>query len=91
MANLDTNIIYTGSAEWVLKAFPDNFIDTVITDPPYGLSNHSEKVIRKVFSEWLSGNDSYIPDNINKRLQIPNNEKPFQIQKNIIKHSNSIK
>jgi DNA modification methylase len=56
------NQIIQGDALDVLKVFPDNTIDTVLTDPPYGLSNHFEKVIRKVFSEWLNGNDSYIPE-----------------------------
>lgn len=30
--------IYTGDCLKVMKDFPDNHIDTVITDPPYGLS-----------------------------------------------------
>jgi site-specific DNA-methyltransferase (adenine-specific) len=59
---MDTNIIHTGRAEEVLKSFPDNCIDTVITDPPYGLSNHSEKLIRDVMGKWLSGQEDYVPD-----------------------------
>ncbi|HFC76780.1 MAG TPA: site-specific DNA-methyltransferase, partial [Candidatus Moranbacteria bacterium] len=45
-----------------LKKMEDNSIDTLITDPPYGLSKHSEKIIRKTMSEWISGNDNFIPD-----------------------------
>ena len=55
------NHIYLGDSLKILKTFPDNSIDTVITDPPYGLSNHSEKVIRNVLSHWLNGEDDYIP------------------------------
>jgi DNA modification methylase len=33
-----TNQIYHGKMEDVLKDFPDNFCDSVVTDPPYGLS-----------------------------------------------------
>jgi site-specific DNA-methyltransferase (adenine-specific) len=60
--NFTVNQIIQGDALEVLKSFQDNTIDTVLTDPPYGLSNHPDKVIRKVLSEWLNGNDSYIPD-----------------------------
>jgi DNA modification methylase len=59
---MEVNKIHTGRAEEVLKSFPDNCIDTVITDPPYGLSNHSEKLIRDVMGKWLSGQEDYVPD-----------------------------
>ena len=45
-----------------LKKMDDNSIDTLITDPPYGLSKHSEKIIRQTMSEWINGNDDFIPD-----------------------------
>lgn len=34
---MKTNIIYCGDCLQVLKTFPDNSIDSIITDPPYGL------------------------------------------------------
>lgn len=34
---LETNKIYQGDCIEVLKTFPDNFFDSVVTDPPYGL------------------------------------------------------
>ena len=55
------NKILVGDALDILREMPDNSVDTVITDPPYGLSKHDEKIIRKVMSEWLNGNDEYIP------------------------------
>jgi site-specific DNA-methyltransferase (adenine-specific) len=55
------NKIICGDVLGVLKEFPDNSIDTVITDPPYGLSNHPEKLIREVTLKWLSGEEDYTP------------------------------
>ena len=40
---METNKIYNGDALQVLKTFPDNSIDAVITDPPYGLSFMGKK------------------------------------------------
>ena len=34
---MKTNIIYSGDCLQVLKTFPDNSIDSIVTDPPYGL------------------------------------------------------
>ena len=35
---MDINKIITGRCEEVLKTFPDNFFDSCVTDPPYGIS-----------------------------------------------------
>lgn len=35
---IQTNKIYTGNSEEILKGFPANSIDSVVTDPPYGIS-----------------------------------------------------
>lgn len=35
---MEINKVYHGKMEIVLKDFPDNSIDSVVTDPPYGLS-----------------------------------------------------
>jgi DNA modification methylase len=35
--NPELQKIYTGDCIEVMKTWPDNFIDTIITDPPYGL------------------------------------------------------
>jgi DNA modification methylase len=34
---MDINKIYAGKMEDVIKQFPDNFFDSCITDPPYGI------------------------------------------------------
>ena len=44
----ENGILCNSDALEILKQMPDNCIDTVITDPPYGLSKHSEKTIREV-------------------------------------------
>ena len=55
------NKVITGDCMEVLKQIPDNSIDTVITDPPYGLSDHSEQLVRKTLLKWLNGEEDYIP------------------------------
>jgi len=46
---METNKVILGDAKEILRGFGDNLIDTVITDPPYGLSEHNEKLVREVF------------------------------------------
>ncbi len=41
----------------VMKQMENNCIDTIICDPPYGLSKHSEKDIREILSAWLTEGD----------------------------------
>jgi site-specific DNA-methyltransferase (adenine-specific) len=53
--------IIQGDCVEVMKSMPDNYVSAIITDPPYGLSNHSEKLIRETLSKWLSGEEDYIP------------------------------
>ena len=57
--NSSVDKVYLGDSKEVLERFPANRIDTVITDPPYGLSNLSRKVVVDVLSHWLSGDDDY--------------------------------
>jgi len=40
---MEVNKIICGNCEEVLKKFPDNSIDTIITDPPYGLKFMGKK------------------------------------------------
>lgn len=35
---MDKNKVYNGNCLEVLKTFPDNSVDSVVTDPPYGIS-----------------------------------------------------
>ena len=47
--------IYLGDALDVLKTMEDNSVDSVVTDPPYGLSKEPD--INEVLSKWLAGEE----------------------------------
>jgi site-specific DNA-methyltransferase (adenine-specific) len=47
--------------DFLQKQVPDNYFDALITDPPYGLSDHNEKIIKETLLNWLNGKDDYIP------------------------------
>lgn len=49
------NKILIGDCLDELKKIPDNSIDSVVTDPPYGLSK--EPNIEEVLTKWLNGED----------------------------------
>lgn len=38
MKNLEANKIYSGKHQEILKDFPENYFDSCVTDPPYGIS-----------------------------------------------------
>lgn len=40
-----------------LKTLPDCSVDSVVTDPPYGLAKNSPKQVRECFLAWLSGEE----------------------------------
>lgn len=44
-----------GDSQEVLKALPEASIDAVVTDPPYGLSQHSAEDITEAMRCWVSG------------------------------------
>ena len=50
-----TNVVILGDCLDVLRELPDNSIDSVVTDPPYGLSK--EPNIEEVLTKWLAGED----------------------------------
>ena len=47
--------IYHGDALDVLKTMEDNSVDSVVTDPPYGLSKEPD--INEVLTKWLAGEE----------------------------------
>lgn len=54
--------LYNADAIDILKILPENYIDSVITDPPYGLSIITQNKIRETLSEWLiKENENFIP------------------------------
>lgn len=52
-----TTQLHVGNCREVLKGLPENSIDAVVTDPPYGLSQHGD--IREPLERWLAG-ESYV-------------------------------
>ena len=50
---MDFNL-YNGDCLDVLKTLPDNSVDSIVTDPPYGLSNQSQDDIIKCLTAWLA-------------------------------------
>jgi len=52
---MEVNQIMHGDCLQVLRTFPSNTVDSVVTDPPYGLSR--EPNIREVLEKWLAGED----------------------------------
>lgn len=40
---------------------PDNSVDSVVTDPPYGLTGLSRKKVEKTLGAWLCGDREFIP------------------------------
>ena len=55
-----------------MKTVPDNYFDSVVTDPPYGLGN-KEPDIEKVLLAWLNGSEEKANDKdfMGKDWQIP--------------------
>lgn len=41
----------------LMQSLPDNSIDAVVTDPPYGMSQHSQQDIVAALTAWLTGEE----------------------------------
>lgn len=52
---METNVVMLGDCLDVLRELPDNSIDSVVTDPPYGLSKEPD--IEEVLTKWMAGED----------------------------------
>ena len=55
VTHMETNVIILGDCLDVLRELPDNSIDSVVTDPPYGLSKEPD--IEEVLTKWMAGED----------------------------------
>lgn len=49
--------LINGNSLDVLKTLPDNSVDAIVTDPPYGLSQHSQADIVNALTAWLAGEE----------------------------------
>lgn len=52
---MKVNQIMHGDCLQALHTFPSNMVDSVVTDPPYGLTREPD--IREVLEKWLAGED----------------------------------
>lgn len=44
-----------------LRDMPDNSVDAIVTDPPYGLSNAKPKQVADVLKAWVTGETEAVP------------------------------
>lgn len=47
--------LYLGECLNIIKTLPDNSVDSIVTDPPYGLSKQPD--MAEVMRHWLNGDD----------------------------------
>lgn len=55
------NIFYHGNCLTELANIPDASIDSIVTDPPYGLSNTDPAHVMAALSRWFAGERDYLP------------------------------
>lgn len=48
--------LHQGNCLDILKTMEQNSIDSIVTDPPYGLSNHSQQEVVECLQAWILGN-----------------------------------
>ena len=53
--------LYIGDCLETLRGMPDNSVDSVVTDPPYGLSDHKPGEVVACLQAWLAG-EVYAPN-----------------------------
>lgn len=54
-------IVHHGDCLAVLRTLPDESVDAVVTDPPYGLSNTDPKHVAETLTKWVTGDHEYTP------------------------------
>ena len=59
---MDRFNVLQGSCLEVMRDLADSSIDAIVTDPPYGLSNHKTKLVEECLRAWIDG-ASYTPTN----------------------------
>lgn len=53
--------IIQGNCLDVMRQLPEASIDSIVCDPPYGLSNVSADAVSETIVQWASGNREYVP------------------------------
>ena len=57
-----TATINTGDCLAWLRSMPDSSVDSIVTDPPYGLSNIKPERIAEAITAWATGDRERVPD-----------------------------
>lgn len=57
----ESTTVYHGDCIAVLASMPDNSVDAIVTDPPYGLSNTRPDQVAETITRWVSGDREYLP------------------------------
>ena len=52
--------LFVGNNLEILPTLPDNSIDSIVTDPPYGLSDN--KYVADTIARWIAGERDFVPD-----------------------------
>jgi site-specific DNA-methyltransferase (adenine-specific) len=52
--------ILVGNNLEILPTLPDNSVDSIVTDPPYGLSDN--KFVAETITRWVNGERDFVPD-----------------------------
>lgn len=58
----DETTLYLGDSLNILPALPDASVDAVVTDPPYGLTEHAVTTVLKAVAAWMAGDRTHVPD-----------------------------
>jgi DNA modification methylase len=52
--------LFVGNNLEILPNLPDNSVDSIVTDPPYGLSDN--KYVADTIARWIAGERDFVPD-----------------------------
>jgi hypothetical protein len=58
----DMVTLHHGDCLDVLRMMPDDSVDAIVTDPPYGLADHHPRIIAAAMTTWLAGDRDHVPD-----------------------------
>jgi site-specific DNA-methyltransferase (adenine-specific) len=61
IGDVSVNLLHGDCLE-VMRTLEDNSVDSVVTDPPYGLAALPSEVITETLIKWCSGERDYIPE-----------------------------
>ena len=54
-------VVYNGDCLEVLRGLEDNSVDSIVTDPPYGLSNTDPEHVAETLTKWATGERDFTP------------------------------